>query len=189
MESDAPLTTCAARSSCFNSRSRVESDANAPANQQRERCFNSRSRVESDGGGGSAAHPAPVPIRAPAWRATPRYYFNADAISVSIRAPAWGATRRPRRRPVLHPVSIRAPAWGATSCRRQLADGLVVSIRAPAWGATSPRSSCCRERCSFNSRSRVGSDAKINGLSLSGERFQFALPRGERPMQLASPIP
>ena len=56
-------------------------------------------------------------------------------------------------------VSIRAPAWGATLRHLPLLGQEVVSIRAPAWGAT------------------------LTKYNL-GEafRFQFALPRGERPM-------
>ena len=55
-------------------------------------------------------------------------------------------------------VSIRAPAWGATTIRAHLEDTLQVSIRAPAWGAT-----------------------QMPWRSVYLEKFQFALPHGERP--------
>ena len=54
-------------------------------------------------------------------------------------------------------VSIRAPAWGATFGTDGIRGKANVSIRAPAWGAT----------------------RRAGGIG-GAERFQFALPRGER---------
>ena len=73
--------------------------------------------------------------------------------------------------PADHYVSIRAPAWGATHLSNRRINSHNVSIRAPARGATLALRSCCWERPGgiaiqagargFNSRSRVGSDARI----------------------------
>ena len=80
-----------------------------------------------------------------------------------------------------------------------------VSIRAPAWGATRCFLAWINRRTCFNSRSRVGSDharfhqprpclvsirAPAWGATCfrvirhPASRFQFALPRGERPVAL-----
>ena len=79
--------------------------------------------------------------------------------------------------------------------------GSKVSIRAPAWGATRATAQTVAAHRSFNSRSRMGSDATQTTLTLTGEvsirapawerlvnitseilsfLFQFALPHGER---------
>ena len=152
-----------------------------------------------------------------------RHQCTVAALAVSIRAPAWGATAVDGCRLDGENVPIRAPAWGATPIvvcclRRQ-----TVSIRAPAWGATGDktrtagamqfqfalprgerRTTAVRtgQLAGFNSRSRVGSDARgrvscramtvsirapawgatlVSRSSSSVCRFQFALPRGERP--------
>ena len=63
-------------------------------------------------------------------------------------------------------VSIRAPAWGATTIRAHLEDTLQVSIRAPAWGAT-----------------------QMPWRSVYLEKFQFALPHGERPRKTMCKMP
>ena len=60
--------------------------------------------------------------------------------------------------PTVAPVSIHAPAWGATVVGVLLDGGLAVSIHAPAWGATTPPTT-----------------------SSPPTKFQFTLPRGERP--------
>ena len=126
-------------------------------------------------------------------------------VAVSIRAPAWGATGLPRSCRTAFGVSIRAPAWGATRSGRRTRRGdsfnsrsrvgsdvgrrgdrdfAGVSIRAPAWGATvrTGRPRRCR---SFNSRSRVGSDSGASRSAMPCASFQFALPRGERPLPSA----
>ena len=65
---------------------------------------------------------------------------------------------------LIRTVSIHAPAWGATSRNAYDATTCGVSIHAPAWGATN-----------------------IVNASSSGARFQFTLPRGERPGALLGP--
>ena len=84
-------------------------------------------------------------------------------LAVSIRAPAWGATFVAFDIFTFHSVSIRAPAWGATLLVIGLYLFQAVSIRAPAWGATA------------------------NGAKFTTtEKFQFALPHGERPVAFLS---
>ena len=56
-----------------------------------------------------------------------------------------------------------------------------VSIRAPAWGATGAAPWSGNQMPGFNSRSRVGSDSPATACTTTKSRFQFALPRGERP--------
>ena len=60
-------------------------------------------------------------------------------------------------------VSIHAPAWGATRRMQGVLLRLGVSIHAPAWGAT-------RRHCTPPAKAR----------------FQFTLPRGERPARPAT---
>ena len=150
-----------------------------------------------------------VSIRAPARGATNAWRASSKTVAVSIRAPARGATSagtadsarghgfnsRSRegsdvlRLPIIarrfrfnsrsregsdvngvsqcwiSKVSIRAPARGATSISTTAASAASVSIRAPARGATQ----CWK-------------------LSTRIPKFQFALPRGERPAsELRSP--
>ena len=78
-------------------------------------------------------------------------------------------------------VSIRAPARGATQGQQQGHPQGRVSIRAPARGATFDRASRDLARLGFNSRSREGSDHIDACTPTHIDRFQFALPRGERP--------
>ena len=102
---------------------------------------------------------AVVSIRAPAWGATEYRISCNQCRAVSIRAPAWGATFGVGVAVAIFGVSIRAPAWGATDGARIALALRGVSIRAPAWGATGDLDSLCLRDASFNSRSRVGSDA------------------------------
>ena len=128
-----------------------------------------------------------VSIRAPARGATNAWRASSKTVAVSIRAPARGATSagtadsarghgfnsRSREGSDVNgvsqcwisKVSIRAPARGATSISTTAASAASVSIRAPARGATQ----CWK-------------------LSTRIPKFQFALPRGERPAsELRSP--
>ena len=77
-------------------------------------------------------------------------------------------------------VSIHAPAWGATKQNFSRIISLGVSIHAPAWGATSGSVAKPVRRCSFNPRSRVGSDPDITNRIFVTVWFQSTLPRGER---------
>ena len=142
--------------------------------------FNSRSRMGSD-------------IRANV------YALDQD---VSIHAPAWGATVAPDVTGVLAKVSIHAPAWGATWHPRPVATGPSFQFTLP-HGERHDAGVCPASLCSFNSRSRMGSDAipaecaalrsSFNSRSRMGSdatqtpgpnrspKFQFTLPHGERP--------
>ena len=135
-----------------------------------------------------------------------------EALGVSIHAPAGGATPPPSPLGASTPVSIHAPAGGATRPLRRGARGRQVSIHAPAGGATGSdgdylyvskfqftlprgeRPANCRPKdihCSFNSRSRGGSDTAGAGLEARHVRFNSRsrggsdrrLRRGSRPEQ------
>ena len=163
-----------------------------------------------------------VSIRAPAWGATHCGINRALASSVSIRAPAWGATQQREgeektakfqfalphgeRRQVAffrgsRGVSIRAPAWGATLWIRCRGRHIWFQFALP-HGERQNRNRATAVGGSFNSRSRMGSDAILAeveeaavcfnsrsrmGSDLAYEKlvryqtgFQFALPHGER---------
>ena len=104
-------------------------------------------------------------------------------------------------------VSIHAPAWGATGLSGLGNAPLNVSIHAPAWGATSGAAAVTMARPSFNSRSRMGSDAREKAVIawdsvsihapawgatryyatwLPRREFQFTLPHGERRLGAAA---
>ena len=189
----------------FNSRSREGSDARLRYIYLFLGSFNSRSREGSDPVLtpilASLSH---VSIRAPARGATTRAIYKDTTCQVSIRAPARGATRVRATTTPSQKVSIRAPARGATKAQTLAAPQSRVSIRAPARGATRRRDQHplqyarfnsrsregsdwdalpCRAICyRFNSRSREGSDARIFAVVCANRAFQFALPRGERPL-------
>ena len=192
----------------FNSRSRVGSDRYFAGCSPSTFRFNSRSRVGSDGADYLYPFLCEVSIHAPAWGATVgrgrrwrrnrgfnsrsrvgsdrrrsilrwlRGSFNSrsrvgsDTVyqrhrrnrAVSIHAPAWGATAVLAGIGAAVEVSIHAPAWGATRTFSLLVNLSIVSIHAPAWGATQ------------NDQPR-DYDTK----------FQFTLPRGERPPPTPSP--
>ena len=121
-----------------------------------------------------------VSIRAPAWGATAGYDVMYLLTGVSIRAPAWGATIPANRLIAIMRVSIRAPAWGATHEAPALFNMAGVSIRAPAWGATRQNNAANITR--YVSIRAPAWGATVRGLPfLTPSRFQFALPRGERP--------
>ena len=56
----------------------------------------------------------------------------------------------------------------------------MVSIHAPAWGATHNIPLVLWDRCSFNPRSRMGSDLSIYAYQEQQNTFQSTLPHGER---------
>ena len=66
-------------------------------------------------------------------------------------------------------------------CVYTLGDSKNVSIHAPARGATATSFYSTLRLLGFNSRSREGSDKGVLDRILSGDKFQFTLPRGERP--------
>ena len=105
-----------------------------------------------------------------------------EMLKVSIHAPAGGATLVPRLRKLGVDVSIHAPAGGATCLPRAsriTATGFNSRSRG---GSDSRRASARHARsCSFNSRSRGGSDDGRGTAVTDTLRFQFTLPRGERP--------
>ena len=98
-----------------------------------------------------------ISIRAPARGATSDIDSVITDVTISIRAPARGATVGIDHGDNRLIISIRAPARGATGCTGSVCTDLCISIRAPARGATLPKES-----------------------HASGDRFQSALPRGER---------
>ena len=129
-------------------------------------------------------------------------WLEAHVCSVSIRAPAWGATSSSKRPPMLGNVSIRAPAWGATyppvihrpqvarfNSRSRVGSDKAkptggrpsgVSIRAPAWGATRG-GTIHLEQIKVSIRAPAWGATIIDDSVESLKKFQFALPRGERP--------
>ena len=153
--------------------------------------------------------PQPVSIHAPAWGATPKHPAPRLGQRVSIHAPAWGATaqfgdehgfsqfqftlprgerrrRRPRRAGVFG-VSIHAPAWGATLEREVEGVEVRVSIHAPAWGATQ-QVRASGDLCHVSIHAPAwGATPKLLG-QLPKPKFQFTLPRGERPTLLDGDI-
>ena len=170
------------RGKCFNPRSRAGSDQLHTVMATRPRAFQStlpRGERRPTPAVSSAA--SAVSIHAPArgatscssaWSAStsrfnPRSRAGSDSLAdaaqvrsqrVSIHAPARGATGVNSRQSMPWLVSIHAPARGATAPSRALLEVSPVSIHAPARGATAcwPRSA--PSRCSFNPRSRAGSD-------------------------------
>ena len=90
---------------------------------------------------------------------------------VSIHAPVKGATIAAAGRSVLRPVSIHARVKGATGRCRAVKTLDFVSIHAPVKGATIALIFYRAMRCSFNPRSREGSDALAWILSDRGSRF------------------
>ena len=81
----------------------------------------------------------------------------------------------------LEVVSIHAPARGATLQASGAYPQFYVSIHAPARGATMVTLPTQTAEASFNSRSREGSDRTQPPTYTRLLRFQFTLPRGERP--------
>ena len=122
----------------FNPRSRVGSDARGRRAGRLVRRFNPRSRVGSDRGHGIVGR-------------------REDGFQSTL--PRGERLRALGESPQLFGVSIHAPAWGATRLPNLFKGKQPVSIHAPAWGATLRKRCSWRRPCSFNPRSRVGSDA------------------------------
>ena len=70
--------------------------------------------------------------------------------------------------------------WGATGYLPLKDIIKIISIHAPVWGATFKLLKEKENYLDFNSRSRVGSDWKIESSKLHYRLFQFTLPCGER---------
>ncbi len=134
-----------------------------PGSSARPRRFNSRSRMGSDELELVGAERTGVSIHAPAWGATARLGGGRRTPCVSIHAPAWGAT-------ALFGPAEAGPEFQFTLPHGERLTGfvlrligLLVSIHAPAWGATRPAPASPAWTCSFNSRSRMGSDDGVAG--------------------------
>ena len=80
-------------------------------------------------------------------------------------------------------VSIHAPAWGATTFPELISETIQFQFTLP-HGERQIERNLLSQRVSFNSRSRMGSDAfPLRQVPLLPQ-FQFTLPHGER-LQLA----
>ena len=165
----------------FNSRSREGSDVVPVWKLGYFPRFNSRSREGSDSLPRTGCLPMPVSIRAPARGATGRVLKWVVREAVSIRAPARGATNSLAQLGQGSAVSIRAPARGATPQKPQRQHRRRVSIRAPARGAT-PRTAHVDKLTGVSIRAPARGATRHWAMLPPSKPFQFALPRGERPM-------
>ena len=121
-----------------------------------------------------------ISIRAPARGATSDIDSVITDVTISIRAPARGATVGIDHGDNRLIISIRAPARGATGCTGSVCTDLCISIRAPARGATLPKEShASGDR--FQSALPRGERRLVDYYISLREEFQSALPRGERP--------
>ena len=142
----------------------------------------------------------PVSIHAPAWGATVGALGGQAEVVVSIHAPAWGATKAApsRSRPTAFQFTLpHGERLDDGSRRGQL---LPFQFTLP-HGERRVAQSCPAAVCSFNSRSRMGSDLRagpapaVLGVSIHAPAwgatqcpsscaitfaFQFTLPHGER---------
>ena len=93
-----------------------------------------------------------------------------------------------RRRPTQNPRSFNSRSRvGSDASPGSRPAHRRVSIHAPAWGATRRLAPPRPTSESFNSRSRVGSDQARQARMKLFSRFQFTLPRGERPRHQKNP--
>ena len=126
--------------------------------------FNSRSRVGSDLTTLPVISYANVSIRAPAWGATVSAAYNHALYLVSIRAPAWGATLPARRRGVVRRQFQFALPRGER-LRNRLALGYLAQFQfALPRGERRWSRAILILAAGFNSRSRVGSDDRVNNF-------------------------
>ena len=97
-------------------------------------------------------------------------------VVISIHAPVKGATLKIQFTPWDPSISIHAPVKGATQSHATTCICAYISIHAPVKGATvglAIRRSRIRH---FNPRSREGSDAGQDYLTVDGDAFQSTLP-------------
>ena len=185
---------------CFNSRSRMGSDGRRPRRPGRSSRFNSRSRMGSDKGRSVEVAPHRVSIHAPAWGATRRRQPAGSAFVVTRSRPTWGQGHWSvdLSTSVLFQFTLpHGERLDDGSRRGQL---LQVQFALP-HGMRRVAQSCPAAVCSFNSRSRMGSDLRagpapaVLGVSIHAPAwgatqcpsscaitfaFQFTLPHGER---------
>ena len=144
--------------------------------------FNPRSREGSDVDRAcGSCEGTTISIRAPARGATGTRFYDMALNNISIRAPARGATIPSPLDFVGRHISIRAPARGATSTVVTDPAYTGISIRAPARGATrwKKRPSLLLQK--FQSALPRGERPCVLSMLYSACAFQSALPRGERP--------
>ena len=171
-----------ARASPFQSRTCEGCDPQLSIRQTMRISFNPCIRVGCDfrtrGEDGTSV---PVSIHAPAWGATPSSMALMASATVfqsthprGVRQGSTSGFPNGGKFQSTHPRGVR-PQLGSVDINQ-----LRVSIHAPAWGATRFASNRGFTTCSFNPRTRVGCDFRVQYLSAFCYAFQSTHPRGVR---------